>query len=156
MTRNKKIAIGITLIAIAIAGYWLAAPLFIDKKVNESMDDIKTSAPAGEEAMVISMGNFMGADDFHKGEGTVKLIKVVDKYFVRFEDDFKVTNGPDLFVHFGENGEYAKEARIGLLKGNIGGQNYEVPAGIDPLEYSEIWIWCRAFSTPFAKAVLSS
>ena len=46
------------------------------------------------------------------------------------------------------------EAFDDYLKGNIGGQNYEVPAGIDPLLYNEIWVWCRAFSVPFAKAVL--
>ncbi|OGM98615.1 MAG: hypothetical protein A2915_02160 [Candidatus Yanofskybacteria bacterium RIFCSPLOWO2_01_FULL_41_34] len=71
-----------------------------------------------------------------------------------FEDNFKVTNGPDLFVYFGKDGKYSSEARIGALKGNIGGQNYEVSESINPEEYNEVWVWCRAFSVPFSSAVL--
>lgn len=135
-------------------GYWLIVPLFLDKKVSETMDDIKTMAPVNSAQTTIAQGNFVDADNFHKGEGTVKLIKSGDKYFVRFEDDFKVTNGPDLFVYFGKDGKYSSEARLGALKGNIGGQNYEVPAGINPNDYNEVWVWCRAFSVPFSSAVL--
>mgnify|MGYP001558328501 CR=1 FL=1 len=141
------------IVAVGV-GYWLVAPLFIDKEVSETMEDIKVMAPAGSGQIIVSQGNFTNADNFHKGEGTVKLIKVGDKYFVRFEDDFKVTNGPDLFVHFGKDGKYSSEARLGALKGNIGGQNYEVPEGINVEDYNEVWVWCRAFSVPFASAVL--
>jgi len=135
-------------------GYWLISPLFIDKKVSETMEDIEIMTPADSKQIVVSQGNFKDVDNFHKGEGTVKLIKSGDKYFVRFEDDFRVTNGPDLFVHFGRDGKYSSEARIGALKGNIGGQNYEVPENINPGEYNEVWVWCRAFSVPFSSAVL--
>lgn len=90
----------------------------------------------------------------HSAEGTATLVKVGTQYYVRFEDDFKMTNGPDLFVHFGKSDAYAVEARLGALKGNVGGQNYEVPEGIDPLLYDEVWVWCRAFAVPFGKAVL--
>ena len=135
-------------------GYWLISPLFLDKKVSETMEDIEVMTPVDSEQIVVAQGNFKDADNFHKGEGAVKLIKSGDKYFVRFEDDFKVTNGPDLFVYFGRDGKYTSEARIGALKGNIGGQNYEVPEGISPEDYNEIWVWCRAFSTSFSSAVL--
>ncbi len=135
-------------------GYWLISPLFIDKEVSESMKDIEAMAPADSQQTIIAQGKFVDADSFHKGEGTVKLIKSGNKYFVRLEDDFKVTNGPDLFVYFGRDGKYSSEARIGALKGNIGSQNYEVPENINPGEYNEVWIWCRAFSVPFSSAVL--
>jgi len=135
-------------------GYWLIIPLFIDKEVSETMEDIEDVAPIDSKQIVIAQGNFKDADNFHKGDGTVKLIKSGDKYFVRFEDDFKVTNGPDLFVYFGRDGKYSSEARVGALKGNIGSQNHEVPEGINPEEYNEVWIWCRAFSVPFSSAVL--
>lgn len=150
---KKKILIILTVAVVGI-GYWLIAPLFMDKEVSETEEDIETMAPAGAVQVVVAQGSFTDADDFHKGEGTVKIIKAGDKYFVRFEDDFKVTNGPDLFVHFGKDGNYSDEARLGVLKGNIGGQNYEVPEDINPEDYNEIWIWCRAFSTPFSSAIL--
>lgn len=156
MNKNKFWKVfGVFFVAVGVGiGYWLIAPLFIDKEVSETMEDIREMAPAGSGQVIVSQGNFTDADGFHKGEGTVKLIKAGDKYFVRFEDDFKVTNGPDLFVYFGKDGKYSSEARIGALKGNIGGQNYELPAGINPNNYNEVWVWCRAFSVPFSSAVL--
>ena len=136
-------------------GYWLISPLFIDKTIAEKLEDIMIDAAAPEATIItLAEGSFMDADSFHKAKGTVRLIEADGKYFVRFEDNFKVTNGPDLFVHFGKNGAYAGEARISILKGNIGSQNYEVPADIDPFDYGEIWIWCRAFSVPFGHAEL--
>lgn len=153
MIKNKFWKVFWVVFAVVV-GYWLISPLFIDKKISETMEDIGTMAPVDSKQVVIAQGNFKDADGFHKGEGTVKLIKSGNKYFVRFEDDFKVTNGPDLFVYFGRDGKYSGEARIGALKGNVGGQNYEVPENINPDEYNEVWVWCRAFSVPFSGAVI--
>lgn len=164
------IAVGI--VVAAGAGYWLLSPLWIDRQVSESLADIEADqrglsadergtdiVPAGPDGSaysppsVLKQGTFVSLAG-HSAEGTATLVKVGEKYYVRFEDDFKMTNGPDLFVHFGKRGEYAAEARLGALKGNVGGQNYEVPEGIDPLLYDEVWVWCRAFAVPFGKAVL--
>ena len=71
------------------------------------------------------------------------------------EDDFEVTNGPDLFVYLGRNGEYVAQTNLGRLKGNIGSQNYEIPSSIDLSQYDEAWVWCRAFAVPFGKAILN-
>jgi len=151
---NKIFIVVGALIAVGI-GYWLVSPLFIEKKVSERLEDIGMP-PVPEKSVLpetLAQGKFIGLLG-HKAEGTARLVKIGDKYFVRLEDDFRVTNGPDLFVYFGKDGKYAEEARLGSLKGNIGGQNYEMPAGIDPLKYNEIWVWCRAFSVAFGKAEL--
>lgn len=159
----KKIVIGLLILAVLAAAYWLGAPLFLDKEVDESIEEIMKSLPplvgeSGEtpeiQAQVVARGSFRDADSFHEARGTVSLIKTRNKYFVRFESDFETTNGPDLFVHFGKDGAYVGEARLGVLKGNIGGQNYEVPANLNPGDYNEVWIWCRAFSVPFGSAQL--
>lgn len=161
----KKIIIAIVVISVVSAGYWLISPLFINKEVNESVEDIGKSGFGVKQngtsvsPLPIPTANTVAEGSFerqgsHNAEGTVKLLKVGDRYFVRFEDDFKLTNGPDLFIYFGKNDVYDSTAKIAPLKGNIGGQNYEVPAGIDPKNYTEIWVWCRAFGVPFAKADL--
>ena len=134
------------MIAIPI-GYWLTSPLFIERRADERLEDIVPK----EKVSVISEGTFEGIG-LHNAEGTARLIQIEDKFYIRFEDDFQVTNGPDLFVHFGKDGKYVAEARLGALKGNVGGQNYEVPNNINPRDFNEVWVWCRAFSTPFAKA----
>ncbi len=150
----KKLLIAIGALVTLGVAYWLISPLFITERVDEKMSDI-TAVPglAPAEPELVSQGMFTGLAG-HSGRGTTKLISVNGKYYLRLEDDFQVTNGPDLFVYFGKDGAYAADARLGSLKGNEGGQNYEIPAGIDPSAYSEVWIWCRAFSVPFAKAEL--
>lgn len=146
----KKYLIILVLLVIIIIGYWLISPLFIERRVDEKIEDISVE----ESVSIISKGTFQGLGA-HNAKGTAQLIKIGDKFYVRFEDDFQVTNGPDLFVHFGKDGKYVAEAELGALKGNVGGQNYEVPVGINPEEFNEIWVWCRAFSVPFAKAILN-
>lgn len=113
-----------------------------------------TPPPTMPTVQGVGQGTFEGLAG-HSAEGRASLIKIGDKYFVRLEDDFRVTNGPDLYVGFGKSGAYQKGAEIARLKGNEGGQNYEVPAELNPAQFNEVWIWCRAFSVPFAKAVLN-
>jgi hypothetical protein len=146
----KKYLIILLILIVIPVGYILISPLFIESVVDEKMEDIITPE---ESAKVISEGMFTGIG-IHRGAGTVKLIQVGEKYYVRFEDDFRVTNGPDLFVYFGKDGQHIPETRFGALKGNVGGQNYEIPENLDPKDFNEIWVWCRAFATPFAKAEL--
>ena len=44
---------------------------------------------------------------------------------------------------------------LGDLKGNIGPQNYEIPADVDLDQYSTVVVWCVRFSTAFGAAALS-
>ena len=117
-----------------------------------------TTTPIPEELPVTAtpkeaQGIFEGRAG-HEGKGTVRFITVGEERFVRFEDDFFVTNGPDVRVYLGRGGVYAPETFLGDLKGNKGSQNYKIPEGIDPGTFNEVWIWCRAFSVPMASAVL--
>lgn len=41
---------------------------------------------------------------------------------------------------------------LGNLKGNIGNQNYAVPAAIDLEKYQSAMIWCQRFSVGFGVA----
>lgn len=152
---KKTIITLLVLIFLAVA-YWLISPFFIEKRVSENINDIQTSTDNEEkiEIETISSGIFEGLEN-HSAQGSATMLKAGDKYYIRFEDDFSVTNGPDLFVYLGKNGVYDPSSRLSILKGNIGGQNYEIPSDINIENYNEVWIWCRAFSVPFAKAVLS-
>jgi Electron transfer DM13 len=103
------------------------------------------------------MGNFVGSGDgFHKAEGVAKLITLVDgKTFLRLEN-LKATNGPDLYVYLSTGKDVSDIVNLGRLKGNIGNQNYEIPAGSNLSKYDTVLIWCKAFSTLFGSAKLSS
>ena len=149
----KKIIITIVVLAALGFGYWTISPFFIDKRVSEELDISAESE--GAQPVLVLRGSFAGFDRIHTGSGNVSVIQAGEKYIVRFEENFDVANGPDLYVGFGKDGEYIKGSEIGELKGNIGSQNYEVPSGININDFDEVWIWCKAFSVGFAKAALT-
>jgi hypothetical protein len=41
------------------------------------------------------------------------------------------------------------------LKGNVGNQNYRIPADVDVDRYSTAVVWCRRFEVGFAAATLA-
>ena len=120
--------------------------------VNESMNETKMT----NDTMIL-MGNFVEAGDgFHKAEGIAKVINLADgRTFLRLEN-LKTTNGPDLYVYLSVGKDPSDIVNLGRLKGNIGNQNYEIPAGTDLSKYDTVLIWCKAFSTLFGSAKLSS
>lgn len=150
-----KLILVAALLGAAAFGWWTLSPLFITKTVSEPLME-KAGPPTGGETfspLTYRTGAFAGREG-HAGQGTVRIINRGGDLVVRFDDDFEVTNGPDLFVYFGNNGSYDARANLGPLKGNVGSQNYVIPSEIDYAKYSEVWIWCRAFRTPFAVAEL--
>jgi len=149
----KKIIIAVGTIVVLCVAYWLISPFFIDKRVSEELTITKDSE--GVQSVIALRGVFSGFDRIHTGSGNANVIKVGEKYIIRFEDNFEVANGPDLYVGFGKDGEYVKGSEIAKLKGNIGSQNYELPEGVNISDYNEVWIWCKLFSVGFAKAKLT-
>ncbi len=115
--------------------------------------------PAGPVAL--RTGTFAGADSVHSGAGTATVYELDDGSRVLRFEDFTVTNGPDLRVYLGPLGEDGvagleeESVELGRLKGNVGSQNYDIPAdlGVDgPLA---VVIYCQPFQVTFATASLS-
>jgi hypothetical protein len=117
--------------------------------VNEEMTTI------GQEASTLYVGEFVGVNDgIHNAEGQVKALRLNDSTnFLRLED-FKATNGPDLYVYLSTDKSAFDFVNLGRLKGNIGDQNYEIPEGTDLSKYTTVLIWCQAFSVLFGSAEL--
>ncbi|MGE5685045.1 MAG: DM13 domain-containing protein [Nitrososphaerota archaeon] len=120
--------------------------------VYENMSD-STMKPDIEPLM----GNFIDAGDgFHKAEGIAKVIDLTDgRTFLRLEN-LKTTNGPDLYVYLSTGMDVSDIVNLGRLKGNIGNQNYEIPIETDLSKYNTVLIWCKAFSTLFGSAQLTT
>jgi hypothetical protein len=114
------------------------------------VDEASPSTGAGRA------GAFKGADEFHFGEGTARLLEAAPGvYTVRLED-FAVRNGPDLYVYLSLSPDgYADDAiELAMLKADRGNQNYEVPATVDVSSVRSVVIWCKRFSVEFATAAL--
>jgi hypothetical protein len=115
-----------------------------------------TTVPAGPVA--VSTGGFYGID--HSAEGTATVYEQDGRYVLRFEDDTDIQNGPDLYVWVlpaddYDGGDPPEFIDLGKIKGNVGGQNYELPAEFDPAVHRSVLIWCLRFSVPFAAAPLA-
>jgi len=118
--------------------------------VNEGMTTI-----GQEEPSILYVGEFVGVNDgIHNAEGQVKVLELNDSTnFLRLED-FKATNGPDLYVYLSTDKSASDIVNLGRLKGNVGNQNYEIPQGTDLSKYATVLIWCQAFSVLFGSAEL--
>lgn len=187
MNKKRLLIIGaIVAIPVVAVGWWLAAPLFFDKEVSEDFpmsagaeipDDMTAeeveaemedaaNAPdveADDDMMedgptALSMGEFVGADDFHEGSGTATVYELEDGSHVLRLENFEVTNGPDLHVLLvpHSNPESSDDIEgyvdLGSLKGNLGDQNYEIPAEVDVSEFGSVMIYCKPFHVIFATA----
>jgi Electron transfer DM13 len=175
---TSVVAIGLIVILAPITWY-LASPLFISTSVVEAAPPTVAPTASGPAASVPPaateptatepesteppataserIGTFVGADEFHFGSGTARLIaSAAGTWTLRFED-FAVRNGPDLYVYLSASPDgYADAAvELGTLKADTGAFNYELPPGIDPAAFASVVIWCKQFAVQFAHAALS-
>jgi Electron transfer DM13 len=120
--------------------------------INESMtEDVTVEGP-------FLIGNFIGVNDgIHNAEGLAKVIVLDEgnRSILRLEN-FRATNGPDLYVYLSTDKSASDFVSLGRLKGNIGNQNYEIPEGTELSKYDTVLIWCRAFSVLFGSAELKA
>ena len=100
-------------------------------------------------------GTFAGRDHPTSGN-TIVLGDGSGQRFLRFEE-FETDNGPDLNVYLVNSsaGGVDDFIDLGNLKGNIGDQNYEIPADADLETYDTVLIWCVRFASPFGEATLT-
>jgi hypothetical protein len=124
--------------------------------VNESIDT-KTAVQGTATFQNKLSGNFIGVNDgIHNAEGIAKVIALDDGTSVLRLENFKATNGPDLYVYLASDKSASDIVNLGRLKGNIGNQNYPIPGGTDLTKYNIALIWCKAFSVLFGSALLAS
>ena len=145
---NKKKMISMTsLVAVATIAVLSISPYFYDVTVDEALPTASAELPSG---------NFVGSGDgIHEAEGDVITLNLEDGLqYVRFEN-FKSPNGPDLYVYLATDDQASDFVSLGLLKGNVGNQNYEIPEGVDLSKYNKVLIWCKAFGVLFGSAQLA-
>ena len=152
--------VGLPIIAvIAVIGVYLASPLFINAVVDEALPTTILIENQGEATTLT--GNFVGAGDgIHDVEGMASVLAVNDglaEHRILRLENFRSTNGPDLYVYLSKDATSIGDGFVdlGLLKGNVGNQNYNIPQDVDLDQYSYVLIWCKQFSVLFGYAELS-
>jgi hypothetical protein len=120
--------------------------------VNQNMTGTAATTLAYTPLVI---GNFVGVDDgIHNAEGLAKVIRLDDASMILRFENFRATNGPDLYVYLATDNSASDFVDLGRLKGNIGNQNYEIPEGTDLSKHDTVLIWCKAFSVLFGSAKL--
>lgn len=87
-------------------------------------------------------------------KGSYKIVQENGQTIIRFADNFKTVNGPDLKVFLSPNtiedseGHNATDGAVllGFVKSNKGTQDYQLPAGVTLADFNSVLIHCEAFS----------
>jgi hypothetical protein len=141
---------------VAFVAWYAFRPerLFINQTVNEQ---VPTASAANVK---LASGQFHSGA--HETKGTATVLQLADGKKTLRLTDFATSNGPDVHVYLVAAGD-AKDndsvtnagfIDVGSLKGNIGDQNYDLPAGTDLAKYRAVTIWCKRFSVNFGTAPL--
>ncbi len=107
---------------------------------------------ASAQDQVLASGAFRGQGG-HAASGGVRVVKTARGAVVVLGPDFKFDGAPDPKLGFGNNG-YVKSTQFSVLKSNSGKQTYDIPAAIDPADYTELWVWCEKYAVPLGVATL--
>lgn len=169
------------LVGLPVAWY-LLSPLWINVEVNEAFPtavpapdvqatqamstamaepdkEMAEAMPASEMSLLLQ-GSFY--DIIHVGTGQALIYQLADGSRILRLQEFEVDNGPELHVYLvptdpvpGSIGvEIPGSIDLGMLKGNMGDQNYEIPAELDLSQFKSVVIWCQPFRVPFIAAPL--
>jgi len=123
-----------------------------------------TATPTPDaEPLVLAEGEFISHE--HATSGSVRILELADGTRVLRVEDLQTSDGPDLQVWLSDqpvidgvegwsvfdDGAYAE---LGALKGNVGNQNYAIPADVDLDDFAAVSIWCARFKVSFGAAEL--
>lgn len=160
MSRKNRLIIYTVVLVIAVVWYFFRPELlFIDKTVNEELPAATSEMPS--EVPLLVQGQFRGIA--HETSGSAMIYQYPNGGKTLRLIDFKTSNGPDVHVYLvaladAPDDESVKNSEIvdlGSIKGNIGDQNYEIPADVDLARFRTCTIWCKRFSVNFGSAPLS-
>jgi hypothetical protein len=139
-----------------------ASPSASSEDAEQSSEPEPTPEPK-PEPVVLAAGEFISHE--HGTSGEAVILELPDGTRVLRIQDLDTSDGPDLQVWLtdapvidGIDGwgvfDDGRYVNLGALKGNVGNQNYKIPADVDLANYSSISIWCARFAVSFGAAEL--
>jgi len=155
----KKWQLVIPIVAVAALVAWYAfrpERLVVNRLVDEAMPNIQ----GGSSPQPLVAGQFYSI--LHPTAGTATIYQMGDGTRVLRFTNFTTSNGPDVHVYMVASDdakdiaavEHAGFIDLGVIKGNVGDQNYTLGGDLDLGKYRAVSIWCKRFSVNFGAAAL--
>jgi hypothetical protein len=149
-------------LVVVTAGWYAFRPerLFVNQKVSEQFPAAAEKASSTSAPVALASGDFHGVA--HKTMGVATIYHLPDGKRTLRLTNFETSNGPEVQVYLGaaadanDNDTVTKTGfvTLGPMKGNVGDQNYDVPADLDLAKYHSVTIWCHRFGVNFGTAPL--
>jgi hypothetical protein len=157
MKKWTKLAIPIVVVAAFIAWYAFRPERLV---VNRRVDEAMPTAQSGLSPQPLVSGQFYSI--LHPTAGTATIYRMGDGTRVLRFTGFSTSNGPDVHVYIVASDDAKDVATVekagfidlGVIKGNIGDQNYTLGDDLDLDKYRAVSIWCKRFSVNFGAAAL--
>jgi hypothetical protein len=152
-----KIAISAVAVVILMAGYVFRPERFV---VNRTVNEAFPAAQGGTSPHSLVSGQFYSI--LHPTEGTATIYQLADGRRVLRLTSFRTSNGRDVHLYM-VAADDAKDVTtvekagfvdLGVIKGNIGDQNYTLGTDLDLAKYRAVSIWCKRFTVNFGAAAL--
>jgi hypothetical protein len=128
--------------------------------VNRRVDEAIPTAQGGLSPQPLVSGQFYSI--LHPTAGTATIYRMGDGTRVLRFTGFSTSNGPDVHVYMVASDDAKDIATVkqagfidlGVIKGNIGDQNYRLGDDLDLAKYRAVSIWCKRFGVNFGAAAL--
>lgn len=158
LTRKMVVCVGAA--AVLIVGWALFRPELL--LVNMHARDKFPSTPSMSMPVVVATGTFHGVA--HATQGTATIYRFPEGGMILRLTNFSTSNGPDVHVLLIDAPDASDNAmvvnsmplEIAKMKGNVGDQNYDLPAVVDLSRYHAVTLWCERFHVNFGTAPLKS
>jgi hypothetical protein len=153
-----KLVVPVLVIALLIAWYaFRPERLVVNRYVHEAFPGGKDSLPWE----TIASGTVHNV--LHPTEGTATIYRIGNGSRILRFTNFKTSNGPDVHVCMVAADDAKDSATVqragfidlGLIKGNVGDQNYTLGPDVDLSKYRAVSVWCKRFSVNFGAAPLT-
>jgi hypothetical protein len=157
MKKSTKLAIPIVTVAAFVAWYAFRPERLV---INRHVDEAMPTTQGGSSPQPLVSGQFYSI--LHPTAGTATIYRIADGTRVLRFTDFTTSNGPDVHVYMVASDDakdiatvqQAGSIDLGVIKGNVGDQDYTLGGDLDLAKYRAVSIWCKRFSVNFGAAAL--
>jgi hypothetical protein len=119
---------------------------------NTSTEDLMEMAP--ENSVLKYSGNFMQGPYGNNVNGKAEIYEKNGVFTLVLNENFTISNGPDLYVYVSKEQQPSQFVSLGKLKSVNGGQTYTFTSPVNFEEYKYAVVHCQQYNQLFYYALL--